>query len=239
MVKAALRRSDLEPNDLLAMAALAAVYGLTGFLSLRLALVEDNVTPLWPPTGIAVVALLLFGTRLWPGIAVAAFIVNLPITPSPLAAAATAAGNTIAPIVVVRILQVVGFRTELDRIRDVITLLVVAPLGMSVSATIGATTMLLSDQISGSAFWQTWSFQQAVVLLAAAAIAAIFRYRLHHVTQQLNIRFDERLAERTRIAQDRACAQRARAELHAALEPTDGVLRGERGRGFLHHLIFA
>ena len=89
--------------------------------------------------------------------AVAAFIVNLPITPSPLAAAATAAGNTIAPIVVVRILQVVGFRTELDRIRDVITLLVVAPLGMSVSATIGATTMLLSDQISGSAFWQTWS----------------------------------------------------------------------------------
>src|SRR5262245_39996812 len=120
MVKAALRRTGLEPRDLLSMAALGAVYGVTAFLSLRLALVQDNVTPLWPPTGIAVAALLLFGIRLWPGIAVAAFFVNLPITPSPLAAAVTAAGNTIAPMAVVWILQEVGFRTELDRIRDVV-----------------------------------------------------------------------------------------------------------------------
>src|SRR5262245_15534022 len=157
MVKAVLRRSGLEPRDLLAMAALGLVYGVTASLSLRLALVGENVTPLWPPTGIAVVALLLFGTRLWPGVAVAAFIVNLPITPSPLAAAVTAAGNTLAPIVVVRIFHLVGFRTELDRIRDVVTLLVVAPLGMTVSATIGAATLLLSGEVTGSEFWQTWS----------------------------------------------------------------------------------
>src|SRR5262245_52877256 len=157
MVRAALRRNGLERRELLAMAALGLVYGLTAFLSLRLALVEDNVTPLWPPTGIAVVALLLFGTRLWPGVALAAFLVNLPITASPLAAAVTAAGNTIAPIVVVRVLHRVGFRTELDRIRDVVSLLVVAPLGMTVSATIGAATLLLSDQVTGSEFWQTWS----------------------------------------------------------------------------------
>ena len=139
------------------MAALGAVYGLAGFLSLRLALVDQNVTPLWPPTGIAVVAFLLFGTRLWPGIAVAAFIVNLPITSSPLAAAATAAGNTIAPIVAVQVLRLIGFRTELDRVRDVVSLLVVAPLTMSVSATIGATTLLVTDQISGADYWQTWA----------------------------------------------------------------------------------
>ena len=139
------------------MTVLGAVYGVTAFLSLRLALVEDNVTPLWPPTGIAVAALLLFGTRLWPGIALAAFIVNLPITPSPLAAAVTAAGNTIAPIVVVWILHEVGFRTELDRIRDVVTLLVVAPMGMAVSATIGATTLLVSNEITQPEYWQTWS----------------------------------------------------------------------------------
>src|SRR5262245_65844619 len=97
MVRAALRRNGLERRELLAMAALGLVYGVTASLSLRLALVGENVTPLWPPTGIAVVALLLFGTRLWPGVAVAAFIVNLPITPSPLAAAVTAAGNPLAP----------------------------------------------------------------------------------------------------------------------------------------------
>ena len=152
-----LRRYELERKDLLSMAALGVVYGLTGFLSLRLALVGENVTPLWPPTGIAVVALLLFGTRLWPGIAVAAFIVNLPITPSPLAAAATAAGNTIAPIAAVYVLHLVGFRTQLDRVRDVVALLVVAPLTMSVSATIGATTLLIAGQISAADYWQAWA----------------------------------------------------------------------------------
>lgn len=152
-----LHRNDLERRDVLAMAALGAVYGLTAFLSLRLALVDQNVTPLWPPTGLAVVAFLLFGTRLWPGVALAAFIVNLPITASPVAAAATAAGNTIAPIVAVLVLRLVGFRTELDRVRDVVSLLVVAPLTMSVSATIGATTLLLSDQISAADYWQAWS----------------------------------------------------------------------------------
>jgi PAS domain S-box-containing protein len=139
------------------MVALGAVYSLTGFLSLRLALVDENVTPLWPPTGIAVAAILLFGTRLWPGIAVAAFVVNLPITPSPLAALATAAGNTIAPIAAVYVLRLVGFRTELDRVRDVVSLLVVAPLTMSVSATIGATTLLFAGQISMADYWQTWA----------------------------------------------------------------------------------
>jgi PAS domain S-box-containing protein len=156
-VSALLDRYGLERKDVLAMAALGAVYGLTAFLSLRLALVDENVTPLWPPTGIAVVAFLLFGTRLWPGVAVAAFIVNLPITSSPLAAAATAAGNTIAPIVAVLVLRLVGFRPELDRIRDVVALLVVAPLTMSVSATIGATTLLVTDQISAADYWQSWS----------------------------------------------------------------------------------
>jgi len=68
-------------------------------LGSRLALTERNVTPLWPPTGIAVVALLIFGWRVWPGVALAALAVNLPISTNGLAAAATAAGNTLAPIV--------------------------------------------------------------------------------------------------------------------------------------------
>ena len=177
-----LRRYDLGRKDILAMAALGAVYGLTGFLSLRLALVDQNVTPLWPPTGIAVVALLLFGTRLWPGVAVAAFVVNLPITPSPLAAFATSAGNTIAPIVAVYVLRLVGFRTELDRVRDVVSLLVVAPLTMSVSATIGATTLLVAGQISAADYWQTWAVWWAgdsMGVLVVAPLLLVVRNQAH------------------------------------------------------------
>src|SRR5436190_9198035 len=88
---------------------LAAVYYVAAKLSLRLALVGRNVTPLWPPTGIAVVAFLLFGRRVWPGVALAAFLVNLPISASPLGAAATAVGNTLAPLVAATLLERFGF----------------------------------------------------------------------------------------------------------------------------------
>jgi len=52
------------------------------------------------------------------------------------------------------------------------------------------------------AFWQTWWFRILAVLAAASSIAGVYRYGLHRVTRQLNLRFEERLAERTRIAQE-------------------------------------
>ena len=51
-------------------------------------------------------------------------------------------------------------------------------------------------------FWQTWWFRLSVVLAAALAIAALYGLRLHVLTKQLNALFEERLAERTRIAQE-------------------------------------
>jgi integral membrane sensor domain MASE1 len=93
-------------------------YYVAATLGLRLALIERNVTPLWPPTGIAVVAFLIFGWRVWPGVALAALAVNLPISTNGLAAAATAAGNTLAPIVAALLLVRVGFRREIDRLQD-------------------------------------------------------------------------------------------------------------------------
>jgi ligand-binding sensor domain-containing protein/signal transduction histidine kinase len=51
-------------------------------------------------------------------------------------------------------------------------------------------------------FWQTWWFRLSIVLACALAILALYRLRGHTVTKQLNVRFEERLAERTRIAQE-------------------------------------
>ena len=56
-----------ERADVLRSIALGIAYYLAARLSLQLALVGENITPLWPPTGIALVGFLLFGTRLWPG----------------------------------------------------------------------------------------------------------------------------------------------------------------------------
>ena len=50
--------------------------------------------------------------------------------------------------------------------------------------------------------WQTFWFQLCAVLAFAAVVFAVYRFRLHQLTSQLNVRFEERLAERTRIAQE-------------------------------------
>ncbi|MFL6212427.1 MAG: two-component regulator propeller domain-containing protein [Blastocatellia bacterium] len=52
------------------------------------------------------------------------------------------------------------------------------------------------------AFWQTWWFRLSSAALAAAAVLVFYRLRLRRLTNELNMRFEERLAERTRIAQD-------------------------------------
>ena len=72
-------------SDLLRSIGLGVAYYVAAQLSLRLALVGENITPLWPPTGIALVGFLLRGRRLWPGVAIAAFVVNLPISATPVA----------------------------------------------------------------------------------------------------------------------------------------------------------
>jgi ligand-binding sensor domain-containing protein len=52
------------------------------------------------------------------------------------------------------------------------------------------------------AVWQTWWFRLACVLCVGLATLVVYRIRMHQLTQLLNVRFEERLAERTRIAQE-------------------------------------
>jgi signal transduction histidine kinase len=52
------------------------------------------------------------------------------------------------------------------------------------------------------AFWQTWWFQAATVIIVALTALLWYRLRLRQLTRQMNVRFEERLAERTRIAQE-------------------------------------
>jgi signal transduction histidine kinase/ligand-binding sensor domain-containing protein len=51
-------------------------------------------------------------------------------------------------------------------------------------------------------FWQAWWFRLSVVTICMAGILALYRFRLRQATRQIDLRFQERLAERTRIAQE-------------------------------------
>src|SRR5512143_4317905 len=71
---------------------------LGGEVGLAVPFTSGNVSPVWPPAGIAMAAMILVGYRVWPAVAIAAFLVNF-FTPVPhLAALGIAVGNTVAPL---------------------------------------------------------------------------------------------------------------------------------------------
>lgn len=172
-------RRRFELQHAAKLLVVAAAYYVAARLSLSLALVGEQVTPVWPPTGIALVALLWFGSRVWPGIAAAAFLVNLPISPSWWVAACIAAGNTLAPLFALFLLKRAGFQARLERLRDALAIVVLGALaGMLVSATIGATTILVSGAIMGSGFaaaWSVWWTGDAMGVLIVAPFLLTMR----------------------------------------------------------------
>ena len=154
----AIRRLPGPARELLRFAVVALTYYVSARLSLQLALVHGQVTPVWPPTGIALVALLILGIRVWPAITVAALAINLPLGPSPLGAALIAAGNTLAPLAAALLMRYVGFRLELDRLRDAAMIILLGALvGMTISATVGSAVLVASGSVPQSNFGQTWA----------------------------------------------------------------------------------
>ena len=61
------------------VAILAAGYTLTGIVGLSLAIPPGYATAVWPPSGIALAAILMWGPRVWPGIAAGSVLVNLAV----------------------------------------------------------------------------------------------------------------------------------------------------------------
>jgi serine phosphatase RsbU (regulator of sigma subunit)/integral membrane sensor domain MASE1/anti-sigma regulatory factor (Ser/Thr protein kinase) len=137
--------------------AVGVAYYLGARVGLSLALVADIVTPLWPPTGIALTAFLILGRRVWPAVTLAALAVNLPAGGSVIAAAVTALGNTASPLVAASLLTAVGFRRQLDRQRDAMAIVFLGALAsMTVSATIGTTALALTSRITSMEVLTTW-----------------------------------------------------------------------------------
>lgn len=137
---------------------LALVYFAAARLGLSLASLHKNVTPVWPPTGIAIAAVLIFGRRLWPGIFIGALAVNA-LTDIPFVSAlGIATGNTLEALAACWFLQqLAGWRNSLDSVADVMRFVacgtVLAPI---VSATIGSLSLCLGGAAAWDGFWALW-----------------------------------------------------------------------------------
>lgn len=70
--------SQLKPRrgDWLMLALIFATYGLAGRVGLQLAIIHPIASPIWPATGVALAALLIWGYRMWPAVFAGSFVVN-------------------------------------------------------------------------------------------------------------------------------------------------------------------
>lgn len=157
------RDNKLRPGLVtgLLILAMAGAYWAGGRLGLLEQVVVDgvHVTPLWPPTGIAVAGLLLLGLRVWPGIALGETLVVLGFGfPPSWGSIGVVAGATAAPVAASLLLRRVGFRVELDRLRDGVALVFLgAFLAMTISASVACLMSLADGTLPVENFWEVWS----------------------------------------------------------------------------------
>ena len=151
---------------------LAIVYHLAARLGLSMAYLQSNTSPVWPPTGIALASLLLLGTSRWPGITLGVLLGSL-LTGAPFnLALGMSIGNTLEALVGAYVLQrYVNFHHAMDRVQDVIGLVVVAIFSTMLSATVGASTLVLADFAPTEAFGSIWITWWIGDLLGAIVVA--------------------------------------------------------------------
>ncbi len=177
-----MRSTNAETRKLVVMGlAIVAAYALAARLGLRVAFVAEQVTTVWPPTGLAEAALLLWGRSLWPAIWLGAFITNAGTSVPLWAATSIATGNTLEALVAASLLQrLTNFDPTLRRVRDALAFIIVAGLGATaLSATIGSVTLCASGVQPWSRFsalWPDWWLGDAVgALVVAPALLTTLR----------------------------------------------------------------
>ncbi len=161
------------------LAGLAAVYFVAGRLGLQLASVQASATAVWPCTGIAIAALLVFGYRVWPGILIGAFLVNLTTAGSVETSLGIAVGNTLEGLAGCYLVsRFAGGKDAFARAADIFKFALLAGMvATSVSATIGVVTLAVGGFADWAAFgsiWCTWWLGDAVGAVTVAPLLLLW-----------------------------------------------------------------
>ena len=173
--------SAFSVSSALLIAIIAVAYFVSAKVGLSLAPLHKNVSLVWPPTGIALATLFRFGTRLWPGVLLGALSVNLVAGASLPVALAIGAGNTLEALAGSWLLRRIRFDPRLERIHDVISLIVVAALfSTPISAGIGVSSLLLGGAVPQAMLWPTlraWWFGDMLGDLVVAPLIFVWVLR--------------------------------------------------------------
>lgn len=161
---------------------MAISYFVTAKIGLSLSLLEHSVTVFWPPSGIALAALLLFGYRLWPGVFLGALCANWVAGWPILPVVGMATGATLEALLATYLLnRHTRFTVRLDEARDIFRLTWLGGISALVSALIGVLCLKWVGAIEWGHYAQTalfwWMGDALGVVLFAPIVIAFFRHR--------------------------------------------------------------
>src|SRR6059058_4818007 len=139
---------------------LTLVYFIAGKFGLMLASLHASASPVWPPAGIALAALLVLGYRAWPAIFVGAFLVNLSTAGNVATSLAVASGNTLEAMCGAWLVnRFAGGTTVFNRPQGVFKFALAAVVSTIISPAFGVTSLALAgfaDWANYGAIWLTW-----------------------------------------------------------------------------------
>ncbi len=185
--------ADLLFHDrLIKILILAAGYCLTGIVGLSLAIPPGYATAVWPPSGIAFAAILMWGPRIWPGIWVGSFLVNITVAltganagldfTSLVIAVSIAVGSTLQALVGGYLLQRwVGVERFFVSGPATLAFTSIAALCCLVASTWGVTSLKLAGIVDWAAYresWQTWWLGDLIGVLVFAPVFLTWRQSL-------------------------------------------------------------
>src|SRR5262245_9801932 len=194
------------------VSGIAVAYGATGRLALLLAIPPGYATAIWPPAGLAFAAILLYGARVWPGIVLGSFLVNVwtafdattvgALLTSLALPTSLGLGTALQALVGVGLVRrVVGFPIALDQGRQVAAFLLLGgPVSCLLGATWGVTSLLAGGIIpwpTGLVHWWTWWSGDTIgvlvviplLLVGTAAPRQVWRRRRVTVVLPLGVAF--------------------------------------------------
>ncbi len=138
----------------------AVLYWMAAVVGLQFAIPPGNASAVWPPSGIALAALLLRSRAIFPGVWIGAFVANSQTDVSLLTAAAFATGNTVASLVAATLCTIaVDTKNFLRSPQQALLWLVIAAVSSGLAATCGASSLSLAGHITADRFvanWLTW-----------------------------------------------------------------------------------
>ena len=164
---------------ILEAALLAGVYFLAAKFGLRLAFLHPSATPVWPPTGIAIAALLLLGARAWPGIFIGALAANITTEGTVWTSLGIAAGNTLEAVAAAALVnRYAGGRRAFDRLENIARFAAAAALASTmISATVGVTALALGGFAPWAQYgpiWLTWWLGDACGALVVTPLVLLW-----------------------------------------------------------------